>query len=70
MRVISLLGLVLMAIGVYVLVQGGFTTRKDVVDIGAVKVTADDRHDVPNWAGIAAVVAGGLLVVSGLRKKD
>lgn len=70
MRVITLLGLVLMALGVYVLVQGGFTTRKDVVDIGDVKVTSDDHHAVPNWAGITAVVAGGLLVVSGLRKKD
>jgi uncharacterized membrane protein YidH (DUF202 family) len=67
----KLIGVVLILIGVLALAVGGFsyTTRERVVDIGPVKVDADKHHNVPiaPIAGVAALVAGVVLVASGSK---
>lgn len=66
-----MVGLVLLILGIVVLVRGGtFTTRKSVLKIGdAVNVTTSEEHPVPQWVGIASVVAGVVLIGTGARKR-
>lgn len=66
----QILALGLILAGVLVLAYRGFTYTKethhaDIPIIGDIKVEKKERVNIPNWAGVAAIVAGaGLLVVS------
>jgi hypothetical protein len=62
-------GLALLAVGLVILVYGGFsfTEEKHEAKLGPIEIQVrdEDRVEVPKWAGIAAVVAGvGLLASS------
>jgi hypothetical protein len=71
MRPLSIAGILLMAFGAFVLVRGAsFTSRRDVLKVGDVKVTADEQRSIPPWAGWLAVVAGGAMVVAGVRRRS
>lgn len=71
MRSLLLIGIVLIGLGGVLLYQGGtFTTRKKLVEIGDVKVTAPDNHSVPTWAAGAAVVLGLGLVIAGAQRRS
>lgn len=71
MRPYVLIGVLLAVIGGFLFFRGGtFTTRKDVIDIGDVKVTAPDDHSVPNWVPPLLVVGGLGLVVFGSMQKQ
>lgn len=70
MRAFIVAGILLLAVGAFVLLRGGtFTSRRDVLKVGDVKITADSRESIPPWLGGAAVVAGAVLIVSGMRKR-
>lgn len=70
MRPLSIAGLLLILFGAFVLVRGGtFTTKRDVLRIGDVKVSADEQHAIPGWAGVLGIVAGVALVVAGSSRK-
>jgi hypothetical protein len=70
MRPLLLVGVLLIGLGGYLLFTGGtFTTRKQILDFGDVKVTAPDEHTVPRWvAGVAVLVGLGLVVVGAQRR--
>jgi hypothetical protein len=69
MRASLVAGIVLIALGAFVLLRGGsFTTREKLLEVGDVKVTADQKRAVPPWLGWVAVVAGTALIVAGARK--
>ncbi len=71
MRSTMLVGIILVLLGGFLFVRGGsFTTQKDIVKVGDVKITAPDDHTVPNWVGPVVALAGlGLLVFGGVQKK-
>jgi drug/metabolite transporter (DMT)-like permease len=70
MRPSSIIGVLLAVLGVFVLMRGGgFTTRKDVVKVGDVKLTAPEEHSVPPWTGAVALVAGVAMIAAGFRRK-
>ena len=60
-------GIVLLVAGLLGLAYGGFTYTKDTHDtkIGPLEISLKDRErvNIPIWAGVAALVAGGILVV-------
>ncbi|MBP6444565.1 MAG: hypothetical protein KA267_11120 [Gemmatimonadales bacterium] len=71
MRPLSLLGIALICVGAFLLIRGGtFTTRKDVLKVGDVKVTADDEQTIPPWVGGVAVIAGVVVVAAGMRQRS
>lgn len=50
MRPSLIAGIALIVLGVFLLVRGGsFTTQKDVVKVGDVKLTADEKQSIPPW---------------------
>ena len=70
MRPSVIAGIVIFVLGAYVLLRGAsFISQRDVLKVGDVKITADERQSVPPWAGGAAMVVGAVLVGSGIRKR-
>lgn len=71
MRPLAIVGLVLIGLGIAGLVLGQFsyTTEKTVTDVGPITASVDEKHsvDVPEMAGIAAILAGALLIYLGRR---
>lgn len=62
-------GVILMALGAFVLVRGAsVSTRRDVLKMGDVSVTTRKSHPIPRWAGAAVLVTGVVIVVAGARR--
>jgi TRAP-type C4-dicarboxylate transport system permease small subunit len=72
MNSIKLVAVILIVAGILGLAYGGFSYTKDttVVKLGPIEVSAKEKQtvNVPMWAGIGAIVVGGLLLVMGGRK--
>ena len=72
MKPLTLVGLVLVVVGIAGLALGhfSFTTEKKIIDIGPITATTEEKHniDVPDIAAIAAILAGAALVVAGQRR--
>jgi hypothetical protein len=69
---LKILGIVLVGLGVLGLVYGQFSyTRKShEADLGVVKLSIKEKEtvDVPTWAGVAAIAAGGVLLLAGRKR--
>ena len=72
MNSIKIAAIALILAGILGLAYGGFSYTKDstVVKIGTLEISAKEKKtvNVPMWAGIGAIVAGGLLLVMGSKK--
>ena len=72
MNPIKLIAIALVIAGVLGLAYGGFSYTKDttVVKLGPIELSAKEKEtvNVPMWAGIGAIVVGGLLLVLGGKK--
>jgi len=70
MRPLTIAGILLIAFGAFIIIRGAsFTSRRDVLKVGDVQVTADEQRAVPPWAGWAAIVAGAALAAVGARRR-
>ena len=72
MKPLALVGALLIVLGVIGLIveNVSFTERKTVLDVGPLKVQADEQKvvPIPTIAGVVAVVVGLGLVVVGMKK--
>ena len=72
MNPIKLVALALILAGILGLAYGGFSYTKDttVVKLGPLEISAKEKQmiNVPLWAGVGAIVVGGLLLVLGGKK--
>ena len=70
MKASNLIGGVLLIAGLVILALRGvsYTKQKNSVEVGPLKVSAEERGFVPPIAGIALVVIGGLVLVLGKRR--
>lgn len=72
MRTAMLVGIVLIVIGVIALAYQGitYTTRRQVVDVGPIEVTAEEKKTIPlsPVLGVAALAGGIVLVLAGRRR--
>ena len=70
MRPLSIAGIALVCLGVFLLVRGGtFTTRHDVVKVGDVKLTATEHQSIPPWAAGLGIILGSGLLIAGSRRR-
>jgi len=67
MSAIKIAAIVLIVAGVLGLAYGSFSYTKDThsAKMGPLEMTVKDREtvNVPLWVGVAAVIAGGLMLV-------
>jgi len=69
MRLSVILGIALIVVGAAVWFRGGFTTKREVLKVGDLSVSAEERSPIAPWAAGLAVVAGIALVATGARRK-
>jgi len=72
MSPLKIVGIVLIIAGALGLAYGGFSYTKEThkAEIGPIKLQVAEKEqvNVPQWAGIAAIVAGVVLLVVGKKK--
>lgn len=72
MNPLKLIGVALIVAGALGLMYGGFSYTKDTtaVKVGPLELSVKEKEtvNVPLWAGVGAIVAGGLLLVMGSKK--
>ena len=72
MNTSRIIAIVLIVGGVLALLYGGFSYTKETtaVKLGPLELSVKEKRDVnvPMWAGVAAIVAGGLMLVLGGKK--
>ena len=69
MRIMQIMGIILIAGGLFVLIKTpSYTSDKSVFKIGDVEAKVAQEHAIPPWIGGAALAAGVLLIVTGARK--
>jgi TRAP-type C4-dicarboxylate transport system permease small subunit len=74
MNSFKIFAIVLIVLGVLALVYGGFsyTSETHEASIGALSLSIDEKRtvNVPIWAGVAALVAGGLMFFLGGSRRQ
>ena len=72
MNITRLIAIALIVAGILGLAYGGFSYTKDTtaVKLGPLELSVKEKQtvNVPMWAGIGAIVIGGLLLVLGNKK--
>jgi multidrug transporter EmrE-like cation transporter len=72
MNSVKIIGIVLIVAGALGLAYGSFSFTKDThtAKLGPIQLSVKEKEtvNVPAWAGIAAIVAGGLMLLAGSRK--
>ena len=65
-------GVILIVVGALALAYGGFSFTKEThkAEVGPLKfsVQEKERVNVPQWAGLGAIIAGVVLLVVGKKK--
>lgn len=71
LNAIKLVAVALIVVGALGLAYGGFSYTKDTtaVKLGPIELSVREKEtvNIPLWAGIGAILAGGLLLVVGGR---
>jgi len=67
------LAIILLVAGVLALAYGGFSYTRDktAIKLGPLELSVKEREtvNIPVWAGVGAIVVGGLLLVFGAKGK-
>jgi hypothetical protein len=73
MNAIKMFGIALIVAGVLGLAYGGFTYTRSSHDmkVGPIEMSIKEREtiNIPLWAGIGAIAAGGVLLVFGGKRR-
>ena len=72
MNAVKLAAIVLIAGGVLGLVYGSFSYTKETHEakLGPIELSVKDRQtiNIPVWAGVGAIVIGGVLLILGSKR--
>lgn len=70
MRPLALLGIVLLALGAFIVFRGAtFKSRDEVLKVGDLEASVEERRAVPTWVGGVALVAGVVLLAAGMKRR-
>lgn len=65
-----LVGILLMALGAFIVFRGlNYGSQQNVIQVGDMRASVEARRTVPTWVGGIAIVGGALLVGAGLRRR-
>jgi hypothetical protein len=72
MNALKTLAIVLIVAGALGLVYGSFTYTKDTHEakLGPIELSVKDKEtvNIPVWAGVGAILIGGILLLTGSKK--
>jgi len=69
MRVMTVIGALLIAAGLFIVINGAsYTKDKTVIKVGPLEANVKEQQSIPPWAGAVAIVIGIGCVVAGVRK--
>ena len=72
MTPVKIVGIVLIVAGALALAYGGFSFTKEThkAEIGPLKLAVQEKErvNVPQWAGLGAILVGVVLLVAGKKK--
>jgi uncharacterized membrane protein len=70
MRPLTLVGILLLALGAFILFRGmSYKSKDEVLKVGDLKASVTEKHAVPAWAGGLAIVAGVVLIAGGMKRR-
>jgi uncharacterized membrane protein len=70
MRPLTLVGILLLALGAFILFRGmSYKSKDEVLRVGDLKASVEEKHAVPTWAGGAAIIAGVVLIGAGMKRR-
>ena len=70
MRPLTLVGILLLALGAFILFRGmTYKSKDEVLRVGDLKASVTEKHPVPTWAGGLAIVAGVVLIAGGMKRR-
>jgi hypothetical protein len=70
MRALPISGVVLIAIGLWLIIRPpSYSSEESVIKLGDIEAKMQREHSVPGWVGGIALGAGLVLVVVGLKKR-
>lgn len=73
MNAVKLIAIVLIAAGILGLAYGSFSYTKDTHDVklGPIELSVKEKQtvNIPVWAGVGAILVGGLLLAFGNTKR-
>ena len=73
MKPIKIIGVVLILVGLFGLISGGFSFTEETHDakVGPVEISVKEKNrvSVPVWASAGAVAAGGAMLLLGGRSR-
>ena len=69
MRTAQIIGAILILGGLFILMKSPtYSSDKSLFKVGQVEATIQQSHEIPPWTGWAALAAGVVLVVAGVRR--
>jgi hypothetical protein len=70
MRPLSLVGILLLAVGAFIVFRGlTYESKDEVLRVGDLKASVEERRAVPTWVGGVAIVAGIALLAAGMKRR-
>jgi hypothetical protein len=70
MRPLTLVGILRLALGAFILFRGmSYKSKDEVLRVGDLKASVEEKHAVPTWVGGAAIIAGVVLIGAGMKRR-
>ena len=70
MKPLSIAGIVLAALGAFILLKGlNYESSRSVMKVGDLKISAQEERAIPAWVGGVAVVGGVVLLGVGMMRR-
>jgi hypothetical protein len=65
-----MVGIVLLVLGAFIVFRGAsYKSRDEVLRVGDLKASVEEKHAIPTWVGGVAIVAGLVLLAGGMKRR-
>ena len=70
MKPLVIAGIAIVGLGAFVLLKGlTYRSQSNVLKVGDLQVSAEERRSIPPWVGVAGIVGGLALIGAGVGRR-
>ena len=70
MKPLVIAGIAIVGLGGYVLLKGlTYRSQSNVLKVGDLQVSAEERRSIPPWVGVLGIVGGLVLIGTGVGRR-